>query len=125
MIINFDQYTQDLSSDEITAAEIISNRLKSNVGKKMVRTNKYISDTILKEYGIKITSARMRKIINWIRTKGIIPNLVATAKGYYVSTDKEEIDKYVYSLRQRARAILAVSDVMESYNNNQNLQKTA
>lgn len=123
-IILFDQYTHELSGDEIIAAEIIAARLRQNVGKDKVRTNKFISGILKHEYGLSITGARMRKIINWIRTKGLIPNLIASSAGYYVSNDPEEIDKYVFSLKQRAHAILHVAQVMQDYNNQTKL-KTA
>ena len=126
-IVNFEEYTSELSPDEIAAAEIITARLKSNVGKKMARTNKRIADVMKEHYGIKLSGARMRKIINWIRIKGLVPNLIATSQGYYVSQDKEEIEKYIYSLRQRARAILAVGAAMEdnlTHNNSLNMKTT-
>lgn len=50
-------------------------------------------------------SARVRKVINYIRNNNIIPCLVASSKGYYIATDAKEITDYEESLRGRVRAI--------------------
>jgi hypothetical protein len=117
MINGFSEFTHDdLSASEQEAMVIISDRLRKNVGKNMARTNKRMCEILLKEYGLEVSGARMRKLINYIRNKCLITNLVASSKGYYVSNDPDEINKYIYSLRQRAHEILRVAKVMEDNN---------
>lgn len=60
--------------------------------------------------GIRLSGPRVRKIINYIRAHGLVKNLVATSKGYYVETDQEELKKYVGGLVERAQAILQVAN---------------
>lgn len=121
-IVNFLEYTSELTGEEIVTCQIIVDRLRQNVGKKNRRTNKFISGVLKLEYGLNVSSARMRKIINHIRVKGLIQNLIADSGGYYVSNDPDEINKYIFSLRQRGRAILHVAAVMEDYANQQHLK---
>jgi hypothetical protein len=62
---------------------------------------------------MKITGARLRKLINYIRRKDMIPCLVASSKGYYIATDNEDMRRFVTSLQQREDAIRAVRIAME------------
>ena len=116
-IVSFEEFTHELTDGEMGAVEVLSKCLLSNKGKDLSRTNKYISEKLKLQYGLNLSGARIRKVVNFIRTKGLIPNLIATSKGYFVSDDEDELRKYIYSLRQRARAILHVATVMEDHLN--------
>lgn len=59
----------------------------------------------MKHRGYDITSARVRKIINHIRRHGLIPLLLASSEGYWVSDDKAEVEQYIKTLKQREEAI--------------------
>lgn len=65
------------------------------------------------EKEIDITDARIRKIINYIRVNKLIVNLLATSKGYFISNDFEEINKYKESLIARANSILNLAKSYE------------
>lgn len=58
-----------------------------------------------KDIKIKFTDVRMRKCVNYIRSNAMIP-LIATHYGYYVTTDKKEIQAQTESLLQRAQSII-------------------
>ena len=58
--------------------------------------------------------ARIRKVINHIRIKGLVQNLVANSKGYYIETDVQSIENYKQSLRDRIASIQAVLNSFES-----------
>lgn len=65
------------------------------------------------ERRFKITGIRVRKIIHYIRVQGLIPFLVSTSNGYYSaakSEDREVIEAFIESLRQRARSINEIAD---------------
>lgn len=64
---------------------------------------------------VKVDGPRVRKIINHIRVNNLVPGLVATSKGYYVSRDPAEVIKYIQSLQEREAAIRAVRGSMEIY----------
>ena len=81
------------------------------VKNKMIITNNIICEK-LKNLGYKISPSRTRKIINHIRINNLVPCLIATSGGYYVSSDVDEIMTYCESLKQRAEAILAVRNAL-------------
>ena len=59
-----------------------------------------------------INEARMRKIINHIRNHCLVPCLVASGKGYYVTTSVQEMKNFIESLNGRIEAITAMRDSM-------------
>jgi len=72
----------------------------------------------LREYGCKkVGDARVRKVINHIRIHGLVPCLVASSRGYYVTDDPAELDKFISSLAGREDAIRAVRISMEKQRN--------
>jgi hypothetical protein len=72
-----------------------------------------------------INVERVRKIIRHIRLNHIIPNLVASSKGYYVTNDPLELERYIDSLAGRVEAIGKVSDEMIEDLNVMQARKTA
>jgi hypothetical protein len=61
-----------------------------------------------------LDEARVRKIINHIRTNGLVRWLIATNKGYYIAETREEVEQYIESLRGREDAIRVVREAMEN-----------
>jgi hypothetical protein len=105
MITNFENQTQELNEYELsTLLPIVVRGLMTKKGKENAITNKSICKA-LKEQGLKITDTRLRKIVHHIRANDIIPLLLATSKGYYISTDNQEIENYIQSLKERANSI--------------------
>ena len=62
----------------------------------------------LQNLGYKVNQARIRKVINHIRTHGIVIGLIATSEGYYIADTAQEIDDYLKSLKGREDAINSV-----------------
>ena len=79
--------------------------LPSDISKNAIPNYKMVK--ALKEHGIKTSEPRVRKIINHIRQLGIIRNLIASNKGYWVEIDEQERKKYVKGVKARAEAMLA------------------
>jgi len=116
MIINFEDFTHNLTEyEKRSLLPIMVRNLRAKIGKQSAITNKSIVEALTSQ-GLKVGEARVRKIINYIRIRGIVKNLIATSKGYYVSSDQYEIDRYVESLRQRAGAIQAIADTFGKQN---------
>lgn len=113
MIINFQEQTQRLSWDEKRARHFITEKLKNSIGRKNVVSAEKLASELKAERGLNMSGSRMRKVINSIRLKDMVPCLIATSRGYYVSADKEELSNYIYSLRQRCAAISMLADVIE------------
>ena len=103
MIKGFENITYRLTAEEYTIAEKIAERLVQNVGKAMAVNNTRISEYI-KSLGHKVSGARIRKILNFIRTSGRVNMLIASKGGYYVTTSVVEMTDYIESLTDRIRA---------------------
>lgn len=108
MIKNFENITQELNDDEMNLVPMvmkafekytINNPIKSDVIVKKI--NDYFETHKIK---MKMTGARLRKIVNYIRTNALQP-LMATSKGYFVSNDVNVIMDQIQSLNQRAKSI--------------------
>lgn len=111
MIKGFDNETAPLNEyEERTLLPIIANWLKQTNKLRPIINKK--ATMYLNNKGYKINEARFRKIVNAIRMRDIVSNVVATSKGYYVSSDAEEVAAYIQSLRDRAGAINAMADAL-------------
>lgn len=113
MIQGFTQQTEPLNEYERdTLLPVICRGLSNKVGEARAITNTAITKA-MKGAGYQLTEARLRKIINHIRTTGLIKWLIATSKGYYIATSRQEMEDYIGSLRGRELAIRAVRESME------------
>lgn len=108
MIKNFEHETQPLTEyEEGTLLPLFIAGLKTKVGKERSVTNAEIVKA-LKSQGYKIDGARVRKIINHVRIKGLVQGLIATSEGYYIATSAKDLAEYEESLKGREDAIRAV-----------------
>jgi len=112
MIRGFEEQTHDLTPEEIKSMGIIKIWLCSTTSKNPI-TNKTIRKR-LKGFKIEIADSRIRKIINHLRITGKISLLLASSKGYYVSSDPSEIKEYIISLEERIGAISGVREAITS-----------
>ena len=64
----------------------------------------------LKEAGYKISDARFRKVMHVIRVSGMVEGIVATSKGYYISTTTNDFESYIKSLKERIEKIEALKE---------------
>ena len=109
MIKGFEDQTEELNEYELNIlVPVLVNGLLTKVGKENAITNKKIVTALTPAY--KINDARVRKIINHIRRNKLVRNLIATSAGYYISSDKIEIENYIISLKQRADAIVELAN---------------
>ena len=94
----------ELSKDEILIAHELSKFFMLYfVGPHNCRTNKQIQK-YYNAKGYKLNDIRVRRIIRYIRLNNMVPFLVASAKGYYRTTDQKDILRFLESCRQRERA---------------------
>lgn len=107
MIKGFKRETCPLSDYEqdILLPAILS-VLDGKIGRQNAVKNKDIIELLKKKY--KINPARLRKVINYIRINDYLTGLVATSKGYYMVTDRQELLDYEESLKGREDAIREV-----------------
>ena len=111
MIKGFDELTEPLNEREETVfLPTIVEGLRKKVGRRMAVTNRAIVTGLRVNRGIKISEARVRKIINHIRCNDLVPCLVATSEGYYIAETEQELLDYEASLEGRERAIYEVRE---------------
>ena len=122
MLHGFENETKDLTEDELSLVPLLVGTLKYKVGVKNAITNKLLIRFLAAYTGengkpINISEARIRKIINHIRMHDMIPGLLASSKGYYVSNDPKEIEGYIQSLKGRENAIKGIRVRTQMYLN--------
>jgi len=116
--MNDDEYARPLDAKELEAAREVWRLLSDCYGKINARTNRQLQRDLAeyKEGYFKMTDGRIRKIIRFLRTEGHIPDLVASASGYYRTRNKDELKRYILGLRQKARAENELANTMERVN---------
>ena len=98
MIKGFDQETQPLNDYEMgVLLPLLVRGLRTKIGRENTLKGSY-----------KLNDARVRKIINHIRTNDLIPGLIATSEGYFIAQSEAELLEYEESLKGREDAIRAV-----------------
>lgn len=120
MIVGFEQYTQDVTNDEIGIINIISLALNRRIGKGNAITNENMRIAIYNHSGDSISDPKMRKYIQYIRAYNLVSMLCGGSKGYWVAKDKEEWIKYREGFRSRVNSMrftLACMDI-DGINNN-------
>ena len=106
MIQGFSEQTEPLTEyEEQTLLPQLVRGLRTKVGRAMSVTNKAIIDGMKRNLGLSISDARVRKLINHIRTKDLVPCLIATSSGYYIAETEQELREYEESLLGREEAI--------------------
>lgn len=107
MIKGFDQETQPLTEYEMgVLLPLLVRGLQTKIGHLSAVTNKHIVASLKPNY--KISDARVRKIINHIRTNDLVPGLIATSEGYFIAETENELLEYEESLKGREDAIREV-----------------
>lgn len=99
MINGFQNETAPLTDRELSVLPEAVAVLKTAYGKDKAVYN----DRLQRITGL--SSARIRKLINHIRSNDLVPCLMASSKGYYIAETEEEILDYEESLRGRELAI--------------------
>ena len=108
MITNFEEHTSELTSEEMEILPIVvhgfRNYKKENPIKAeliVTRMNEFLA---VRGFKTRMSQPRLRKMVNYIRTNGIIP-LIATSHGYFTSDCRETIQEQIKSLQERANSI--------------------
>lgn len=113
MIKYFETETAPLNKKEMMIASLVESLLKNKLGEENAITSKEIISS-LSHIGYKVSDTRIRKIINYIRTHNVVPCLMASNIGYYISNNIEEIKGYLISLKGRENAIANVRVSLEA-----------
>lgn len=109
MIKSFEDVTTRLSEfEKAKLLPLVVEILETRRGEEKALTNRKLRDYLELAYSMKPNAVTVRKVINYIRCNNMIPCLVATSKGYYVTDSKEEMERYIDSLKNRITSIEVV-----------------
>lgn len=109
MITNFEEITQPITDSEKRIAPIVLEIIKRFTKEKPI-----ISEHLQAEVhhnpavDVNVTHARLRAIIHHLRCQENQP-IIGTSRGYFYTTDIEEIRKQRTSLMERAMSIMEVA----------------
>lgn len=119
MITNFETITEDLTEIELSYSNDVKMILLGVLNDKPIKQPQ-LCDAInsnlqfMQADGISVTGVRLRKYVNYFRSKGILP-ILATSDGYLLTNDKEMISGQIKSLKQRAASILKAANGLEKF----------
>jgi hypothetical protein len=105
MIPTFEEHTAPLTEYELNVLlPVMIQGFKTKIGKDKCVTNPEICKA-LKGKGYKITEPRVRKLVFYIRFNNLIPKLIASSKGYWIATNKEEVENWLSSVNAKIDAL--------------------
>jgi len=117
MITNFEEITKEMTQDEKKLVPLIIRGLSTRTKENPIKGAEIVSaiNENKARYQIKIFSEpRLRKIINFIRSEGILP-VMGTSNGYYCTKDRAELQSQIDSLTQRAEAIMSSANGLKKF----------
>jgi hypothetical protein len=120
MITNFEKETSPLSEEELLIADMLIRSLSKVTKSKPVTTSVIVdkfNNSGLREHlniSCKLSDIRLRKIINHIRSSGMLP-ILSNSKGYFVSYERKDIIEQIDSLNDRANAIMYSAKGLEGF----------
>ena len=113
---NVEWVTEDLSSRErhVMVGYII-HELRSRVGRKHAIRAAGLAKILRNDHEEHTTTPRVRKMVNYIRLQGLLPDVIEGVTGYYIAMDGAELKRYVASLNNHADSIRAVTRSMTKH----------
>jgi hypothetical protein len=112
MLKNFENITHELTPFELECVEFLGQWFMANTGRKNMIKNEHISKMLEAKFGKKLVPSRVRKVIQALRTNGL-PNLIASARGYFYANEVKEVENWIISLKQREAAIRTIREKAE------------
>lgn len=116
MITNFEDITCRLNPEEAQMLPTLVEIMKTKTGSRNAITSGEINYLMKQSGHVKIYGARIRKLIHYIRIENLVPRLIATSKGYYIPSTKQEFAQYIKSLEERILSIQQIKAEMIKQN---------
>lgn len=118
MITNFEEITQELSDVEMEVLPLVISGFRNHKEDDPIKAPDIVKSLdryfYLKDIDVRMTEVRLRKFVNYIRTKSLLP-LIATSKGYFVTEDPQVLRKQIRSLHERANSIKDCAHGLEKF----------
>lgn len=95
MLKGYENINFELCEDDLKWIGPFSKALSKRIGKENAVTNKEIQDKT------GLSSQKVHKIIQHIRTNNIVNGICSNGRGYYVAKDIHELEECLISLKQR------------------------
>ncbi len=101
-------FTEDLSEHEATVIrDMVVEEMAGRSARSMAIGAARLAKLIRKR-GEKVTTPRIKKIINLIRKTGLMPNIIEGYRGYHLAQSSAELKRYTSSLQARSLALFEV-----------------
>lgn len=114
MLTLFENVTSRLTPiEKDTIVPMIVETLKYKNTPQHAVTNKHLVGW-LKACKIDTSEIRVRMMINHIRNTNLLPCLIASGNGYWVTDDPDVIDKYIDSLNGRINSIRNMAESLKA-----------
>lgn len=114
MLPEFEELTEELKEDEIKLAKKIAAGFLARGYDNPITSTEIMKR--MRENGIPINGPRLRKIIQYIRTKKMVHWLCAHGvNGYVLTVDPVKIKKYTESLKKRENAVKHTRESFPQY----------
>ena len=100
--------TYELTSDDMQHVKALVSALRLRTKETAIKAPEIIRhmNAYADKHGIcRMTDARLRKCVNYIRSQSILP-VIADSQGYYCSYDEQELSNQIKSLTERANSIM-------------------
>ena len=118
MIESFEDQTHPLTEYELkTLLPLMIQGFTTKIGKAKAVTNAQICKALINK-GFDVNEPRIRKLVFYIRQQNLVPNLIASSKGYWIATDRKEVDIWVDSLQSRIDALKETLNYATNLKNN-------
>ena len=100
MISLYERETKPLSEEDISYAKILAEGFKQLPKGRKIK-NYEIVEAFQKKRNIILTEVKVRKLIQYIRSKDLVLGLCSSSDGYWVTDDPKELIAVMKSLRER------------------------
>lgn len=106
MLAGFEKQTTPLTEIELRLIPGFIKGLSTKLGPSNAISASEIVDSLLASKNpVKISQVQVRKIINYISIRRMLPGLVANGQGYYITHSEHELKRYHDSLIGRRNQI--------------------
>ena len=95
MLRGYEDITYELTEDEMLLVAPMVKGLRKRIGKENAVRNIEI------QKAMELSSARVHKIINYIRINNLVYGLCSSACGYYIAENIKDLEDCLISLKQR------------------------